>query len=775
MKRIDSLKSLRIEKSVLDKVSVRFAWHYKFVPFKIEGNLLTIVVSRPLDVKTCDEIRLHLGYDLEVISSSEEEVLEAIRRNYGLAAETIDGLLSQGEFPSEGDSAQEERAEAEDVEKLSEDASVINLVNQIFLEAYKKRATDIHIEPYRQKLKLRYRIDGVLYQTKVPPQMKQFLMPILSRIKIMANLNIVERRLPQDGRAIVKIQGHKLDLRVSTIPTTYGESVVVRLLPEAMLFNLKSLGLKEKESQILESLITRPHGIIFLTGPTGSGKTTTLYTALNQINTDERKIITVEDPIEYEVEGMTQIQVNSAIGLTFSQVLRNILRHDPDVVMVGETRDLETAEIAIRLALTGHLVFSTLHTNDAPSGAARLLDIGLEPYLVASSVEAFIAQRLVRAICPECKEKDLEQPTQIISQIRQEAGIDKEVTIYKGKGCEACNFTGFKGRVGIYEILLVDSSIRELILNKASSDEIRAKALSIGMKTLRQDGWNKVIEGITTPGEIMKVTPSQEVPVQTGFESKQEGVPVYPEKRIFKRLDKRFSLRYREFSPQEVNQRAKEVGENITLGRNLSASGVLFESSQVLTVGSTLEMTIELPNEENPITCLAKVIRAEILRGLEVYEIGVCFLDISGADRKRLDSKIASLQESLEDKIKPKGLIPSPSERRVFPRLDKKIPIHYRLFSSQESTELLSKVVFTKNLSAGGILFEASQSLTVGSILEVTIELPKQEEPIICLVRVIRVSLPQKLDIYDTAIIFLDISSADRQKLSKYIHQQEKS
>lgn len=634
MKEIGSLRNIIIDKSVLEKVPVKFAGYYKFMPLKIEGELLTIAVSQPLDIKISDEIRLHFGFDIETVLSTSEEIMEAIRKNYGLAAETVGGLITQQPMGVEED--REEKIE--EIEK-EEEASVIKLVNQIFLEAYKKRATDIHIEPYRRKLSLRYRIDGVLYETNVPSQMKQFLNPILSRIKIMANLNIVERRLPQDGRTIVKVGGHNLDLRISTIPTPFGESVVIRILPATILFDLEKLGVEGGNLKVIENLLKRPYGIIFLTGPTGSGKTTTLYSFLSRLNQPQRKIITVEDPIEYEIEGITQIQIKPEISLTFARILRNILRHDPDMIMIGEVRDQETAEIAIRLALTGHLVFSTLHTNDAAGGITRLVDMGIEPYLIASSVEGFIAQRLVRVICPKCKQPDSEQPEEIRKQIKEELNLEAEATIYKGGGCEACNYTGFIGRQAIYEILPLSSEIKKLILRKVSSEEIKNRAVLSGMRTLREDGLRRAAEGVTTIEEVMKVTPAKELNyrAKTRLEKTQERAPL-AEKRVYPRLKKEIPIRYRLFPPQEAEKIQKALREAST--KNISAGGILFELSSPIAVESIIEVTINLPEAAEPIVCLAKVVRIEALAESTAYDIAICFLDIQSGDRKRLEKYV---------------------------------------------------------------------------------------------------------------------------------------
>ncbi|MCM8800531.1 MAG: Flp pilus assembly complex ATPase component TadA [Candidatus Omnitrophica bacterium] len=631
------LKNISIEKSVIDKVPVKVAFYYKFIPLQIKERTLIIAVSLPLDIKVQDEIRTQLGYDIELVLASSADIRDSLTKYYGLAQETLEKIIERIPFAETSNLSLEK---IEDIERLAEDASVIKLVNQIILEAYRKRATDIHIEPYRQGVVIRYRIDGVLYDTNVPTEIKNLLGAIISRIKIMSNLNIVERRLPQDGRAVVKVQEQILDLRISTLPTPFGESVVIRILPTQMLFSLERLGLSKQDLQILENLIKKPHGIIFVTGPTGSGKTTTLYACLAKINTKERKIITIEDPIEYEMPGITQIQVNPEIGLDFARGLRSALRHDPDVMMVGEARDLETAETAIRVALTGHLVFSTLHTNDASSGITRLLDIGIEPYLVASSVEAFIAQRLIRLICPECKYEDKAAPQELKIMIAKDLGIKslEEVRIYRGRGCPNCNFTGFFGRTGIYEILLVDETIKDSILKKTPSNQIKKSAISEGMHTLRQDGWQKVIAGITPPEEVMKVTP-QEEEVEKATSVYYPGVSSAGrelEKRIYKRLDSRILISYRIFKAQEELIKRGVSSEQISITKNISAGGLLFISPEALPVGEVLELKIELPDGESPVDCLARVVRTEMTRD-DKYEIGVCFLDITGAQRSRLD------------------------------------------------------------------------------------------------------------------------------------------
>lgn len=644
-----NLKELSIDKAVIAKVPLKIASYYKFIPLALKNRTLTIAVAYPFDIITLDEIRTQLGLDLEMALACSAEITDELKKHYGLGADTLEKINAQS-AQNASPSADQSKGQdlVEDIEKQATDASVIKLVNQIILEAWRKRATDIHIEPYRNGLTVRYRIDGLLYDANVPGEIRNFLSAIVSRIKIMSNLNIVERRLPQDGRAIVKVAEQVLDLRISTIPTPFGESLVIRILPTQMLFSLEKLGLAKSELQIFEGLVQKPHGIIFVTGPTGSGKTTTLYSCLTRINTKDRKIITIEDPIEYEMSGITQIQVMPEIGLDFARGLRSILRHDPDVIMVGEVRDFETAETAIRVALTGHLVFSSLHTNDAASGIARLQDIGVEPYLIASSVEAFIAQRLIRMICPACRYEDKQSPLEIRELIAKDLGLNpQEVKIYKGKGCPQCNATGFFGRTAIYEILIIDSLIKEMILKKASSDQIKRLALSRGMRTLRQDGWHKTIAGITTFEEVIRVTSAQDEsglnhktaqPLEINF-VKQEITPE-PEsssKRVYRRLDERVQVRYKVFEKENELIKRKMVPEEFAETENISAGGLLFKTADRLAVGSVLELKIQLPGIPELIECLARVVRVEELIERIEYDIAVCFLDLTGAERLKLD------------------------------------------------------------------------------------------------------------------------------------------
>lgn len=500
-----------IDKSVIAKVPAKLATHYKMVPVKYSGTTLTVAIADPQDVRLLDDIRVALKgqYRIQLAMATETDILAAIKKYYGLGADTVDSIIKQKGDDGGINSASVKKEEViDDIEKMAGDASIVKLVNQVLLEAWQRRATDIHIEPYRQNLQLRYRIDGALYPSEVPERIRRFLPAIISRIKIMSNLNIVERRLPQDGRATVKVGAQKMDLRISVLPTPHGESVVIRILPTSMLFKLESLGLSEPHQAVLKEVIKKPYGIIFVTGPTGAGKSTTLYASLSYLKAPQTKIITIEDPVEYELEGITQIQVMPQIGLTFAAGLRSMLRHDPDVMMVGEVRDFETAELAIRIALTGHLVFSTLHTNDAASAVTRLLDMGVDPFLVVSSVECFIAQRLVRIICSECKVEDKREVTpEIMKEISESQNMSAdEVKLYIGEGCAECNNTGFRGRTGIHEFLVLNSQIKRMIMNKDSADDIKATSIRNGMTTLRFDGWEKATKGVTTIDEILRVT-----------------------------------------------------------------------------------------------------------------------------------------------------------------------------------------------------------------------------------------------------------------------------
>lgn len=497
-----NLSSLHIHPDVLKRVPYKVAQHYNFMPIEVKGRRLRLACSYPMSIGIQDEIRVQLGLEVDQLISPQEGIDQALRSNYGMAAGTVDHIVSH-EQVDESDSSFDTIRTAD---QMAGDNSVISLVNEIIIEALHKRATDIHFEPYRGKFRLRYRVDGVLHDAQLSPKARHLILPIISRIKIMSTLDIVEHRLPQDGRSLIDVEGDKLDLRVSSIPTPFGESIVIRVLRTEMTYQLGKLGLDDKRLVRLQELINEPNGIILLTGPTGSGKTTTLYACLNQIKSDSRKIISIEDPIEYEFPGITQIQVNTKVGLDFARGLRSVLRHDPDIMMVGEIRDLETAEIAIRAALTGHLMFSTLHTNDAASGVTRLLDIGVQPYLVSSSVKALIAQRLVRVLCQKCAVPTKHSTGRLLDASNGMLDSTMEIAAKDPVGCDACSGTGYFGRTALYEILELDDEIRKMVLQHTSSQAIKRHAMSVGMITLALDGWQKVAQGITTPEEILQVT-----------------------------------------------------------------------------------------------------------------------------------------------------------------------------------------------------------------------------------------------------------------------------
>ncbi|HAH21687.1 MAG: type II secretion system protein GspE [Omnitrophica WOR_2 bacterium GWF2_43_52] len=499
------IKNLEIQPEVISKVPAKFATHYKLMPISLEEHEISLAVTDPLDVHTLDDLKLLLGLEVKPMLAGEKDILEAIHKYYGVGAETLEEIVSEKNTDTTTAAG---IAKTEDLEALAEDASIIKFVNQILTQALSERASDIHIEPFEDELKVRMRVDGILYDTPIPPTIKYFHQAIVSRIKIMANLNIAERRLPQDGRIKVKLQEKELDLRVSIIPASFGESVQIRVLSSIFFLNLEKLGFMEDDLKKIASVIKKPHGIIFVTGPTGAGKSTTLYASLAKINSSSIKIITVEDPVEYQLRGVMQIQVMPKIGLTFAAGLRSILRHDPDVIMVGEVRDYETAEVAIRASLTGHLVFSTLHTNDAAGAITRLLDMGVEPFLVSSSLECMIAQRLVRLICPECR-----APAKVSELALKNFGVSEKpenVNLFAGKGCPACKFSGYRGRTGIYEIIVMNDCLREMVIQKASSQQIKRKAIEFGMRSLRSDGWNKIQKGLTTIEEVMRVTQIEE-------------------------------------------------------------------------------------------------------------------------------------------------------------------------------------------------------------------------------------------------------------------------
>jgi general secretion pathway protein E len=486
---------------VLDTISSRFIKENLVIPIEFRNNVLKVAMADADAQDTIDALRVATSAeDIEVYVADRKVIEDYISKFYGQEAQNINRIIE--EIGDKGfEFINEDQEDIGHLKDLASEAPIIKLVNMFIVRAIESRASDIHIEPFNDELKVRYRIDGVLHDIESIP--KKLQAAIISRVKLMSKLNIAERRLPQDGRIRLRMLDKEIDIRVSTIPVLYGESVVMRLLnKEGIVIDLDKLGFPADVLSNFKQLITRPNGIILVTGPTGSGKTTTLYGALDMINSPDKKIITVEDPVEYELKGVNQIPVKPQIGLNFANTLRHIVRQDPDVIMIGEIRDIETAEIAIQSALTGHLVFSTLHTNDAPSAITRLLDMGVESFLLSSTVRGILAQRLVRVICPECKEIDLHSDKESLSAL----GIDSNLPVFKGKGCEKCAFTGYYGRTGIFELLVVDDDIRRLILKNADSNVLRDSAKKHGMRTLLEDGIEKIKSGITTYNEVLRVT-----------------------------------------------------------------------------------------------------------------------------------------------------------------------------------------------------------------------------------------------------------------------------
>jgi general secretion pathway protein E len=471
----------------IEGLSDRFLRQCRAFPVALADSVLTLAMADPLDFETVAAVRAFSGLQIRTVLAAEQEILDAIDRHYGES--------EQKAFLAEG-SDEEANADLEHLRDMASEAPVIRLVNNMIAEAIEKRASDIHIEPFEKEFRVRFRIDGVMFNQEPPA--RELKAAIISRLKLMAKLNIAERRLPQDGRIKIKVLGREVDLRVSTLPTLYGESVVMRLLDRSAgdFYDLRRLGFDERMLARMEHFTGLPHGIFLVTGPTGSGKSTTLYSALKRINLPDKKIITIEDPVEYQMDGINQLHVNPQIGLTFASGLRHIVRQDPDVIMVGEIRDRETADIAIRAALTGHLVFSTLHTNDAPSAITRLVDMGVENYLITSSLVGILAQRLVRVICKECKE-----PAK-----RAMSPEGENIPTFHGAGCAVCNGTGFQSRMGIFEMMDVNDEIRRLIMNNSDASVLTQAARRNGMRSLREDGWLKIRDGITTVSEVMRVT-----------------------------------------------------------------------------------------------------------------------------------------------------------------------------------------------------------------------------------------------------------------------------
>jgi len=502
---IREIREEMVDKALVSQLPFGFAKKNKIIPLYSDNGTVTVAVCDPLNVQPLDDARLILHKDIDTIMSRETEIIDSLNKYYHTDTKAAEKMI---EDMQEEDKGSQEvfhiEEETEDLLDMSEKAPIIKLVNLIIFQAVKQHASDIHIEAFEDEMRVRYRIDGVLYPRVSPP--KQYQASIISRIKIMAKLNIAEKRLPQDGKMMIKVGDREVDIRVSVIPTTHGERIVLRLLDRASIFiGLEQLGLHADTLATFERILKLSHGIMLVTGPTGSGKTTTLYAALAKINSDTVNIITIEDPVEYQLKGIGQIHVRPQIDLTFANGLRSILRQDPDVIMVGEIRDRETAEIAVHASLTGHLVFSTLHTNDASGAVTRLVDMKVEPYLVSSSVVGIMAQRLVRNICPNCKEAYKPEP-EALNEIGLKPEQLSDGVVHRGRGCSKCFETGYAGRSGIYELLIIDNDVRQMVLNHSDANTIKMACVEKGMRTLRADGAVKVAEGITTIDEVMRVT-----------------------------------------------------------------------------------------------------------------------------------------------------------------------------------------------------------------------------------------------------------------------------
>jgi type IV pilus assembly protein PilB len=502
-----NLDDIDLDQAVLRSIPSSVARMYGAVPVSVNGNTVTVAVMDPYNPQLVGELSFILGKDVQVAVAPSKQIQTAIERYFGEDSESLKDVLTDMEDQLTSAEAVESATKTGGtaaLEELASQAPIVRFVNVIMLKAIQDRASDIHFEPFEDEFKIRYRVDGALYEMAPPP--KHLALPIISRVKVMSALNIAERRLPQDGRIQLNIGGKQIDLRVSTLPTQFGESVVLRVLDRSVVnLEMESLGMPTEIFDRTKEVIKVPNGIFIVTGPTGSGKTTTLYSCLKRINTVDLKLLTAEDPVEYDIEGIMQVPINEAIGLTFARALRSFLRQDPDIIMVGEMRDLETAQISIQASLTGHLVFTTLHTNDAPGAVTRMIDMGVEPFLISSTLQAVLAQRLVRSACKKCKVA-YEPSETVLTQL----GLTKEDTagrpFYYGKGCMECNETGYRGRKGLFELLLVTEPIRELINMRSPAGVIRARALELGMRTLREDGIRSILDGETTVEEVLKYT-----------------------------------------------------------------------------------------------------------------------------------------------------------------------------------------------------------------------------------------------------------------------------
>jgi type II secretion system protein E len=496
-----NLEGITIDTQTLRSLPPRFVYRKRLVPVSRENGVLKVATSDAFDHYVLDEIRIVTGLEIQPVLAPSEEIEKVIKAYYGVGGDTVEEMVGTDDLQLVSGVTDE----TQDLMEMAQEASVIKLVNEIILEGIKERASDIHIEPYEHDLHIRYRIDGVLQVASMPPQIQRFQAAIISRIKILSNMNIAEKRLPQDGRIKFHVGGRQVDVRVSVIPMLFGEGVVMRVLDKSnVLFTLPQLGMDADTYETFKELIDRPHGIVLVTGPTGSGKTTTLYAGLNEIVGADLKVITVEDPVEYHLEGVNQIPVDHQVGMSFSRGLRAILRHDPDVVMIGEIRDLETAQAATQASLTGHLVLSTLHTNDSASAAMRLIDMGIEPYLVTSTLVGAMAQRLVRKICVECRTSY--DPRDTGEKMPRDFVLEPGEKLHRGAGCQKCRNTGYRGRAGIYELLTVNEAVGERIMSRAPMSEIIAAGRTSGLRLLREDGWVKVRRGDTTVEEVLRST-----------------------------------------------------------------------------------------------------------------------------------------------------------------------------------------------------------------------------------------------------------------------------
>ncbi len=501
---LNMIGEIDVDPAIIDKLPITFLRKYIMVPVKVQGDIMVVAVNDPTNQEALFDIsKIMEVKDIKRVLAPKQEILAAINRLVEMKEESAKDIMEDME--EEEDEILRDLESIQDITVMETEAPIIRMVNRLMVQAYRERASDIHVEPYQSDVKVRYRVDGILHDVVTLP--KRIHSAVVSRIKVMAMLNIAEKRLPQDGRIGIKLGDHSVDLRISTVPTVNGERVVMRILDKSsVLFGLEELGYYPDDLKIIEKLIKQEHGILLVTGPTGSGKTTSLYSMLSRINAPDKNILTIEDPIEYQLKGIGQIPVNTKVGLSFASGLRSIVRQDPDVILVGEIRDLETAEIAIQAALTGHLVFSTLHTNDASSAITRLIDMGIEPFLVTSSVNAIIAQRLVRKICPSCRQEYFPEDESLLDIGLSKEMLSKEGYLYRGAGCKECIETGYKGRTGIYEILTMSDPIKNTILKSSDSNIIKNMAIKEGLHTLRQDGARKVEDGATTIEEVLRVT-----------------------------------------------------------------------------------------------------------------------------------------------------------------------------------------------------------------------------------------------------------------------------